>query len=112
MRGFKSLFLRQIEVPPEGVAFLFDIVDLNPSGSEWSAGGTSEPRGGLRRSAGQIPLSPPKQNANASALAFRFGSLLFSLLSIRFSLCKREERKAIDFINILKYNIHTNGLIN
>ena len=34
VRGFKSLFLRQIEVPPIRVAFLFGIVDLNPSGSE------------------------------------------------------------------------------
>jgi len=40
----------------------FFIKDLNPSGSEWSAGGTSEPRGGLLRRAGQIPPSAPKRH--------------------------------------------------
>ena len=35
--------------------------DSNPSGSEWSAGGAPEPRGGLRRSGGRIPPSPPNK---------------------------------------------------
>jgi len=42
-----------------------------------------------------IPLSPPKRNANSRALAFRFGSVLFSLFFLLSSLYKCEDRKAI-----------------
>ena len=44
---------------PSGEGFLFLMKDSNGSGSEWRAGGTSEPRPGLHRSAGRIPPAPP-----------------------------------------------------
>ena len=60
-RGFKSLHSDQTgNGRPSASRFLFhQIRDLNPSGSEWRAGGTPEPRGGLPRRAGQVPLLGP-----------------------------------------------------
>ena len=44
-----------------GGLFFDSIRDSNGSGSEWSAGGTPEPRPGLHRSAGRVPPPAPRR---------------------------------------------------
>ena len=58
---------------PKGWLFSFWKIsrwDSNPSGSEWAAGGSPEPRGGLPRRAGRIPPCPPYVKISALGRGF------------------------------------------
>ena len=68
-------------VPAFAGAAFFMRRGLNPSGSEWSAGGAPEPRGGLPRRAGQLPPSPPNKAADIDRKSTAFFTCKNPLIS-------------------------------
>ena len=53
-----------------GYAVIWYMWASDGSGSEWSAGGTPEPRPGLLRRAGRIPPSPPRKRGTCMQAEF------------------------------------------
>ena len=70
--GFESHHRHQNAAAPSWGCRILQGRDSNGSGSEWSAGGHSRARSGLRRSGGRVPPPAPRQKNSAS---FRFRGL-------------------------------------